>query len=140
MSHNVSARLLSIAVVAVLALLPVASGCSSDAADSAKETLDSANEELEKAGDKAGARVVAEAFRARLKFNDTADEQGLRSVDALTEVAGSLPGNPDISGIEDGDGDGMDDDGKVQVTAGDEQACVTIAESGTDTSVEGGSC
>ena len=81
--------------------------------------------------------VTAEALRASLSSNDTAAEDGLRSVAALQEVADDLPGDPEVTGIEDGDGDGLDDDGKVQVDQDDASACVTLPEAGDDSTQEG---
>lgn len=132
---------LSIALAAAtLSLALVGTGCSSDTADNAEDTVESASEDIEAGAEQATARATAESFRASLKANQDADEQGLRSVEVLQQVADDLPGDPDISGIEDGDGDGMDDDGKVEVTAGDEKACVIIPETGTDTEVTNEAC
>jgi len=41
-----------------------------------------------------------------------------------------LPGDPEVSGIEDADGDGRDDDGNVNVRVDDESACVTVHDNG----------
>lgn len=123
-----------------LSLLLLTAGCSSDTADNAKDTVESASNDVESGAQQATASSTAEAFRASLKGNKDADEQGLRSVDVLQQVADDLPGDPDISGIEDGDGDGLDDDGKIQVTAGDEQACISVPESGENAEVSAEAC
>lgn len=133
-------RLSTALLAATLSFAVVGASCSSDTVDSAKETAESAGDDIESGADQASARTTAEAFRASLKGNDDAEEQGLRSVEVLQQVADDLPGDPDISGIEDSDGNGMDDDGKVQVTAGDEQACIIIPETGTDTDVTNEAC
>jgi hypothetical protein len=118
------ARLGLVALAAALA--PIALG----ACDEAKEK-----------GEEAGARGTAEAYRVSLKAQD-ADEGsgGIRSVEVLRGAATDLPGDPDITGIADGDGDRRDDDGFVQVKVGDESACVTLPESGDDVDVSGGAC
>lgn len=136
MSSRIAAALAATSLS--FALLTV--GCSSDTADKAKDTVDSAGEDVQSGAQQATASSTAEAFRASLKGNKDADEQGLRSVDVLQQVADDLPGDPDISGIEDGDGDGLDDDGKIQVTAGDEQACISVPESGENTEVSAEAC
>ena len=98
-------------------------------------------DEAEEAADKAGARVSAEGFRVSIKAQDTVDETGgVRNVEALREAAEDLPGDPEVIGIEDGDGDGVDDDGFVELQVDDEYACVTLPESGNEVDVTGGHC
>ena len=98
------------------------------------------DEAKEKAGE-AGARATAEALRASLKARDTKDAPGgVRNVEALREAAKDLPGQPEITGITDADGDGRDDDGYVQAKVGHESACITLPESGDAIEVSGGAC
>ena len=154
-----SRRLLSALFAGLLlTLAPLTAACSSDTKDEADEALDSAGDDLEQGAedlqeeaedlkdeaatkaDEGQARVAAEELRSRMKANDTANEEGVRSIAALEESAEDLAGDPEITGIEDGDGDGLDDDGKVQVTVDESQACLTLPEEGEDTTVEGGAC
>jgi len=134
-------RRTTLAVLTLLAfVVPLAAGCSSDTTDSAKETVESAKDDAAQAADDAEVRAQAEALRASMKANDTADEEGVRSVDALDQAVEDLPGDPEVSGIDDGDGDGLDDDGKVQLTVGGSHACVTLPESGEEIDVTDGEC
>lgn len=116
----------------------------SDAADSAGADLgDAASDIREDAEDGAGAvgaRTQAEALRASLKGNDTANADGVRSVAAINEAATDLPGDVEVTGVDDTDGDGLDDDGRVQVDQGDQSACVILPAEGEDTTVENGAC
>lgn len=134
-----------------LALLLAAPACSDDTKDKAKDAAESAKDDISNAAEKgkenaedatgtAAARSAAEALRVSLKGNDTADKEGIRSVKAINQAAADLPGDPEISGVEDGDGDGLDDDGKVQVTVGDQSSCVILPAEGEDTTVEGNAC
>ena len=143
-------RLAPFAVAFVL-IAPFASACSSDTKENAKDTAESvkedaqdnaekAGDEIEQKGDEAQARTAAEDLRARIKANDTADEEGARSVAAINESLADVAGDPELSGLEDSDGDGLDDDGKVQVDVGDASACLTLPAEGEDTQVEGGTC
>ena len=126
----------SLIALAVVGLMLVGA-CDDETRDKAKETAESVKE---KAGE-AGARAAAEAFRASIKAQDTNEATGgVRNVEALREAANDLPGDPEITGIADSDGDGRDDDGYVQARVGDENACVTLPESGNDVDVSGGAC
>lgn len=95
--------------------------------------------EIEEATESAGARVAAEAIRATLVAEDLGEGEHERDVAVLQESVEDVPGGPDVSGIEDADGDGRDDDGKVQVHVEDEVACLTVSESG-EVDVTGGEC
>jgi hypothetical protein len=144
-------RRLAPLAVSLLAFTPLAAGCSSDSKDNAKDTAESvqddaaeraeeAGNEIEETGDEAQARAAAEDLRARLKANDTANDEGARSVAAINESLADVAGDPELEGLEDADGDGLDDDGKVQVNIEDSSACLTLPESGEDTTVDGGDC
>lgn len=126
------AFLMALAVVGLVA----AGACDDDTRDKAEETVQSAKE---KAGE-AGARATAEAFRASLKAQDDDVPGGVRNVEVLREAAKDLPGDPEITGIDDVNGDGRDDDGHVQAKVGDQKACITVPETGDDVDVAGGAC
>jgi len=115
-------------------------GCSEEDRKDAGQTASSVKEEAEDEVGEAGARAAAEAFRAALKADDGGDEAGLRSVAVLEENSGDLPGDPEVLGIDDGDGDGTDDDGKVELKVSDKSACVTVPETGKEVDVTDGVC
>ena len=129
-------RMLALTGVAVL----MTAGCSEDTKDKAGEVGESLKEDAEDNVGKGAAYVVAESFRTTLKANNAAMEEGLRSMAALEEVRADLPGDPDISEITDEDGDGLDDDGRVLITASDQMACVVLPETGDNTEIEEGAC
>lgn len=164
---NPRARLL--AAPFAVALLFGATSCSDDTKDAASDAVDSAGEDVDAAVSEAqddadevasdvsesadsvvedaedgigaaGARAQAEALRASLKGNDTANAEGVRSMTAIQEAAEDLPGDVEVSGVDDGDGDGLDDDGRVQVDQGDQSACLVLPAEGEDTTVEAGTC
>jgi hypothetical protein len=135
-------RIVTAAIVSVL--LVGAAACSDDASDAADDATDAAGDaidEVEERVGEAGARAGAEAFRVSLREQDVDGAAGgLRSIEVLQTAADDLPGDPEITGIEDGNGDGIDDDGFVQFVVSDEQACVEVPESGDDIEVTGGAC
>jgi hypothetical protein len=96
-------------------------------------------DEVGEATESAGARSVAEALRLVLVEDDLDADQHVRDIDVLQESVADLPGYPDVQGIADEDGDGKDDDGKVEVLVNDEVACMSIAMDG-DVDVTGGEC
>ncbi|QXC63189.1 hypothetical protein KSP35_10600 [Aquihabitans sp. G128] len=137
--------------IALLAFAPLATACSSDTKSDAKKTAESLKEDAKGNADAAGdaisdkageaaARAAAEDLRARIKANDTANDEGARSMSALNESIADVAGDPEVVGLKDDDGDGLDDDGKVQLDVDGASACVILPASGEDTSVEGGSC
>jgi hypothetical protein len=133
-------RIPSLFAVVVLVGAFAVAGCSSDTTDKAKDTAKSAQEDVEDAAGTGAARIAAEGLRASLKGNATADDEGVRSVKAINDAADELPDDAELSGVDDGDGDGKDDDGKVQVSVGDQQACLTLPATGEDTKVTTGPC
>ncbi len=134
-------RLLSaLAIVFATTLAFGTVACSSKTQNSAKDTLNSAKKDAAKKTDEVAARAAAEGLRVSLKGNDTAGKEGIRSVKAINQAAKDLPGNAKFSGVKDSDGDGMDDDGKVEVTVGSGQACLTLPKTGENTTVKGGAC
>ena len=141
--------ILMLALVAALAFGTGVAACSDDTEQRVEDALDSARddfetrtselrEDLERHADEAAARVAAEALRAGVKVEARDDD--LRSLDAIDETADRLPDEVTVAGVDDSDGDGLDDDGKVTVTVGDASACVTFPAEGTDTTVESGTC
>jgi hypothetical protein len=137
------ARLLLMGLLAALLLLGAAA-CSEDDKDDARETATSLGEELDDRAGQAGARAQAETLRGLIKEDDRTPSDGARSMAVLEESASELPGEPEVVGVADGDGDGLDDDGRVEIVVNDESACLTIADSepGTDPEIEvaGGAC
>jgi hypothetical protein len=129
-------RLLGIALAAGLVFGGAACGGNDDDVDDA---IDSAREQAEDAAGSVGARATAEALRAALQAEDLDPDETVRSVAVLQEAVDDLPGDPNIAGIEDADGDGKDDDGKVEASVGDQRACVTVEDNG-DVSVSGEAC
>jgi hypothetical protein len=69
-------------------------------------------------------------MRGALLAEDLDAGETVRHVSVLREAADDVPGDPDVTGIEDGDGDGRDDDGKVELATGDQRACLTVAGNG----------
>jgi hypothetical protein len=129
-----------VAAVLVAGVLLLGPGCSKATRDQAKQTVKSAQQDAQATLDKATPRLEAEAMRAALKVSSTARTQGVRSVAALREAAKKVPGSPKISGIVDANGDGKDDDGKVQIDAKGYSACLILPASGTNTTVKSGAC
>ncbi len=78
----------------------------------------------------AGARAAAEAARGVLKSKHLSEGQTVRSVSVLRDAVDKVPGSPQVTGITDSNGDGKDDDGKVQFTVGDQHACLTAKDNG----------
>lgn len=130
---------LAAAAMSALLLAPL-TGCSEETKDKATDTVEAAKDDAAAGLDDAQARTTAEALRAGLKANDTADKEGMRSIAAINEVIEDLPGDPDITGADDGDGDGLDDDGRVQANADESQACVALPAEGEDAEVTDGAC
>jgi hypothetical protein len=122
----------------ILAAMSIAA-CGDDSGDEVDEAVDEAREDVEDVAGTVGARAAAEALRGILESKDLASDQTLRDVTVLQDAVGDIPGDPEVSGIEDADGDAKDDDGKVTVAVGDQQACVTVADNG-EISVSGDAC
>jgi hypothetical protein len=120
-------RSLALAAVAVLAL----GACGDEDAD---RVVDGATELAEQSA----VRVQAEALRALLKQKADGDADRYRSMTVLQDALDDLPGDVTSTGLTDSDGDGRDDDGRVQLEVRNEQACLSVI--GTDTTVENGPC
>jgi hypothetical protein len=91
---------------------------------------DEDRDEIEALADDAGARGVAEALRVSLLAQDLGDDEHVDDVAIIEAAVSDVPGDPEVSGVEDADGDGRDDDGKVNVRVDDESACVTVHDNG----------
>ena len=123
-----------------LLALPLALGLLLAACGDDDDTGDGVAQDLEDAAESGGARVLAESLRALLVAEDIGGpDVDRRNVDVLLETVDDLPGSPEITGIEDTDGDGLDDDGRLEATVDDEVACISVDDSG-DTDVDGGPC
>lgn len=120
------------------ALLSV--GCSSETRDDVGEAADSVGEEIEDAAGTASASAVASSYAAAIRANSTVDDEGARSIVGLQESAADLPGEPEITGIEDTNGDGLDDDGQVSVMVGDQGACLILSETGEEIDINSEAC
>src|SRR3954470_17451577 len=117
-------------VLGSLLTASVLGGCSSETKAKVKEGAKSVQSDISSDVNKASARATAEGMRASLKGNSDADTKGVRSVSVLNQVVKDLPGNPTVTGIVDANGDGLDDDGLVQVDENGESACVTLPPTG----------
>jgi hypothetical protein len=123
-------RLVGVAVALVLVL----GACGDDDGAGGNDPDD----DLAEVAESGAARVIAEAIRVTLVEDDGPDTDR-RKVEVLQESVDDLPGEPDVTGIEDDDGDGLDDDGNVEVRVNDEVACISVSEQGR-VDVTGGSC
>jgi hypothetical protein len=99
---------------------------------------DTNSSDAEEVTESAGARALAEAVRVTLIADGNHDDR--RTVEALEEAVSDIPGSPEVTGIEDGDGDGRDDDGNVVIHVDDETACLSVDDDGKDVDVTGGEC
>jgi hypothetical protein len=120
-----------LALLASVALAALTAGCGDD--DDAGDDDDDNDpeqliEDIEDLAEGAGARGLAEGLRLSLL---TEDEEDRRTVSAIRDAADRLPGEPEVAGIEDGDGDQRDDDGTIEVRVEDEAACVSISGDGS---------
>ena len=114
----------------------VAAACGSD--DDSGKGDSSAGDRAKEIAQSAGARAMGEALRVILLADNAFDEHP-RDVKVLQENVNDLPGNPKVTGIEDKDGDGRDDDGNLETHVYDEVACVSVSTHGR-VDVHGGDC
>lgn len=98
---------------------------------------DSAGEVLESAG----ARGLAEALRVLFVVDEPPEGLTRRHISVIEETIDDLPEpfEPNVEGLVDADGDGLDDDGKFGVRVDTEVACVSIG-GPDDIDVTGGAC
>lgn len=118
------------AALAAVALVLPACGDDSDAGSVVDRAGDAVSQ--------TAARAQAEALRGLLKTRADDDATRYRTVTVLNEAIKDLPGDTTVTGVADTDGDGLDDDGRVQVTMNGESACLAV--SGTNTTVTNGAC
>jgi hypothetical protein len=127
------------AVTLALGVVLAAASCSSDDDSSDGAGNDQSKvDRAEQLVESAGARGLGEALRLFLLADDAFDEHP-REVRVLRENVDDLPGTPIVSGIEDTDGDGLDDDGNLETHLNDEVACVSVSTGGR-VDVHGGAC
>jgi hypothetical protein len=126
-------------VIALIVLFLQVAGCGSNTKKDIEKQVGKAREGAENAAGTAGALAAAEALRTQLLAKKLSPDQTLRTTAVLQDVADNVPGAFAVSGIDDTDGDGKDDDGKVQVTLGDQSACLTVQDNG-ESSVANGAC
>jgi hypothetical protein len=117
-------------------LVVALAGCGDD--DGSKRADSDSNDSPGEVLEGAGARALGEALRVVL-VSDNAFEEHPRDVEVLQENVDDLPGKPKVTGIDDTDGDGMDDDGNLEIFVDDEIACVFVSADGR-VDVTGGGC
>jgi hypothetical protein len=117
-----------VAVLGLVLLVGVVGACGDDEKD-----------DFERLAESAGARSVAEALRVSLLAQDLQADQHVDDVAVIQAAVRDLPGDPDVLGVEDANGDGRDDDGKIEVRVDNEPACVTVHENG-EVNVSGDAC
>jgi hypothetical protein len=128
----------------VVVLMGATASCSDDeadrAADEARDDLEEAADDIGSAVDDAGARVAAEAFAASVDTDEEAADKGARDMGVIEENLADLPGDPETTGVEDGDDDGQDDDGMIGFVVNDHESCVELAADSGEASVLDGPC
>ena len=129
--RSIPKKCLAIAIGSALWL----SACGDD--DSATNKAREAAGEVDDAVDAGIARGQAEIFRQRAK-NLVRQGESLDSMSVLQEAARDLPRTPTVTGLGDTNGDGRDDDGKVEIAIDDSFACVVVT--GADINVSGARC
>jgi hypothetical protein len=127
---------LVVALPLCVGLVAVAAGCGSD--DDSGTSDSSAGNRAKQIAESTGARALGEALRVILLADNAFDEHP-RDIRVLQENVNDLPGNPKVTGIEDKDGDGKDDDGNLEAHVYDEVACVSVSTHGR-VDVHGGHC
>jgi hypothetical protein len=111
--------------------------CGDDSSSTAADRARDAAGEVDDAVDAGLARTQAEIFRQRAK-DLVRQGEPLDSMSVLQEAARDLPRSPTITGLGDTNGDGRDDDGKLQITIDESHSCVVVA--GSDIDVTSARC
>ena len=105
-----------------------------------EDERDEAVEETEEFTAATEAETVAEALRAAVLAEDLDEDEHADDVLVLRAAVEKLPGNPDIGGIDDDDGDGRDDDGRIEVHVDDDAACVSFVDDRDELRVTDDAC
>jgi hypothetical protein len=130
----------ALAIGALVALAPLAA-CGDDTQsveDQARDAADDAASAVDEKVDEGLARGQAEILRERIKDEAGGDASTWTTMTVIQAAVDDLPSDPEVTGLEDGDGDGKDDDGKIGIAIDDSNACVTIG--ADDIDVSGGAC
>lgn len=124
------------AVVAVFLL----GACSDDTQDDVRQAAEGVAEDADEFVDTSSAGGVATALQASIQADDRYEDEGPRSIAVVQENIDDLPGDPDIVGVTDDDGDGLDDDGLVEVRVDDSAACLSLGEIGEGIDISDEAC
>jgi hypothetical protein len=128
-----------IALIAPLALIPLACGDDDQSVeDRAQDAASDAADAVDEKVDEGLARGQAEILRERIKDAADGDETAWPTITVIEGAVADLPSDPEVTGVEDADGDGRDDDGKIGITIDESNACVTIG--ADDIDVTGDAC
>ena len=111
--------------------------CGDDSSSRAADEARDAAGDVDSAVDSGLARAQGEIFRQRAQ-DLVRQGESLDSMSVLQEAARDLPRNPTVTGIADANGDGRDDDGKLEITIDDSHSCVRV--SGADIDVTSAAC
>jgi len=122
-----------------IALATLFAGCSEETKQDARQTVTQVSSDAAVKADETAARTQAEAVRAAMKAGK-GPNQSLRSMDLINGSGRDLPGNVKVVGATDGDADGLDDDGLVEIRVDASIACIALPATGDNTTVRGGSC
>jgi hypothetical protein len=125
-------------ILVFVSIAGVLAACSDETRDETREAAESAGDDLDQVVDEGSARAVAEALRAAIESDDDYDDSGQPTVAVINDNVADLPGDPQVEGVADADGDGFDDDGAVDVRVDDEGACLRLNDGSID--VENGAC
>jgi hypothetical protein len=123
---------------ALALLVPVVSACGDDQSveDQASDAASDAAGAVDEKVDEGLARGQAEILRERIKDAADGDETLWPTITVIETAVADLPSDPEVTGVQDTDGDGADDDGKIGVAIDESNACVTITADDIDVSGE----
>jgi hypothetical protein len=114
--------------------------CSDDTKDQAREAAESAAEDADDFVDSSSAQAIAAALQASIEADDRYEDEGPRSMAVLQENIDDLPGEPEVVEVVDSDGDGLDDDGRVEVRVDDDASCLSLGEVGEGIDISDDAC
>jgi hypothetical protein len=115
-------------------------GCSDETRDQTREAAESAAEDADEFVDSSSAQAIAAALQASIEADERYEDEGPRSVAVLQENIDDLPGEPEVVGVDDTDGDGLEDDGQVEVRVDDDAACLSLGEIGEGIDISDDAC